>query len=233
MQSPTLLQSSHECSVMISGFPSATSISEDIADAQCVFEAVQVGLVLQGRRHEACLGQLAHAKAHMSNLARLTVNTEESMEKERQERQATLSSVSRQVEDTLLTCEALRRGQEHLNLRLERLESPFQEAQDRAGSRFHELRQKVSKLRGTALEPARAASQLSQRLRSIEPAVEESRDLWLETLKLRASEEHHDLQVAAVQGQIDALTKLVRERLRSSQASDHGAQRQQAAGVVR
>mmetsp|Transcript_14385 Transcript_14385/g.26723 ORF Transcript_14385/g.26723 Transcript_14385/m.26723 type:complete len:261 (+) Transcript_14385:1-783(+) len=224
-QSPEFLHPSHDFSAMSGSLPVAAAGTEDFTDAQRaagaqrVFEAVQVGLAVQSRRHERCLEQMARTEVDMSNLARQAVKAEDAMEKERQERQATLGSVSRQVEDTLLTCEALRRAQEHLNARLERREAPLREVQERVGCNFQELRQKVVKLRHVALEPAKAAAQMSQRLKIIEPAMEESRRLWLETMKLRGSEEQHDFQVATVQGQIDALTKLVTQRLRSSQAA--------------
>merc|ERR1719148_592478 len=116
------------------------------------------------------------------------------MTKERQGQQTTLVSISRQVEDTILTCEALRKGQEHLNARLHRLEPPIREAHERTGCGLHELRQKVSDLRDVAPEPDKVAAQLSRRLQSIDPVVEEGKRLWLETYRLRGLDQRHDLQ---------------------------------------
>jgi len=117
------------------------------------------------------------------------------------------------AEDALLTCETLRKGQERLGRRADRLDASLREGLAPSRLMTPGLREEVAALGGAPLERLEATCQLARRLRALEPAAEEGRRLRHEAADMRQTEERRGLELAAVQGQIDALTKLVRERL--------------------
>uniref|UniRef100_A0A7S4VY76 Uncharacterized protein n=1 Tax=Alexandrium monilatum TaxID=311494 RepID=A0A7S4VY76_9DINO len=172
--------------------------------ARHVWESLQLGMLLHSRRHEACIRQLARMEDEVGRLAALAVTGEELQ-------RSTLRLV-RRAEEAVLTCEALRAGQGHLCRRVERLR---RDGLTPGGVR--QMRQEVGILRSVVLQRAEAIRQLGRSPSTAEPAfgepaMQECGRLRLEASELREADERCGLQVAAVQGQLDALRRLVSRR---------------------
>lgn len=174
-----------------------------------------LNMSVHSRRQEACRAQLARLEREVCSVAKRNLEIQESQAKARDEGQATLQSMSKRMEDSLLTCESLRHAQEQLSQRADLLDDgtgvvPLSEMQN--------LRRQVDDLGHLMDQLGDMATQMVKRLQAVERAAQEGNQLRLEAVDLHRSHESHDLKVASVQGQIDAISKLVRQRLKRDQA---------------
>jgi len=187
-------------------------LPKDLSHAQRAFEQVQTELLLQSRRQDEVFECIAKVEADLSRVAKLTVENEGLHATERHQKHAALASLTRRTEEALLTCESLRRGQEQLVQKVERLEVLAEEG-ERATEEMRLLRKEVDALQATLREKADVSGHALRRLDAMEQIFDENTKLRQEVAQLRRASERRDLEMAAVQGQIDALTKLVREQL--------------------
>uniref|UniRef100_A0A7S4VRK1 Uncharacterized protein n=1 Tax=Alexandrium monilatum TaxID=311494 RepID=A0A7S4VRK1_9DINO len=179
--------------------------------ARHVLESLQLGMLLHSRRHEACIEHLARLEDEVGRLATLAITGEDQSGVRDQELQRLIVSLVRRAEEAALTCEALQASQGHLCRRVERLRQPL------APGGVHRMRREVGVLRSVVLQRAEAIQQLGRSLSMVEPAfgepaMQECGQLQVEASELRDADERCGLQVAAVQGQIDALWRLVSRR---------------------
>merc|ERR1719440_516077 len=183
---------------------------KEIGHAQQAFEQVQMELLLQSRRQDELFDCVARVEADLSRVAKLAVENEGLHATERQQKHMAMANLTRRTEDALLTCESLRKGQEHLIQKVERLEAT---ADDREGvvQETRSLQRDVDALQGTVREKLDTLGHALRRLDAMEQIFDENTKLRQEVAQLRRANERRDLEMAAVQGQIDALTKLVRE----------------------
>merc|ERR1712224_8429 len=84
--------------------------------------ALDVNLALQVRRYEACMERLTRMELEVAKVARLNLEVEETQARDKMEKGIALASLTRRMEDSVMTCETLRRGQECLAQRVARLE---------------------------------------------------------------------------------------------------------------
>lgn len=196
------------------GFVKASTLpSKDIGQAQRAFEQVQMELLIQSRRQDELFDCVARVEADLSRVARLAVENEELHSTERQQKHAAMADLTRRTEDALLTCESLRKGQEHLIQKVERLEAAAED-RERIVQETRSLQRDMDALQGMVREKLDALGHALRRLDAMEQIFDENTKLRQEVAQLRRANERRDLEMAAVQGQIDALTKLVREQLR-------------------
>lgn len=197
----------------VDGFYKAPVLPKDIGHAQRAFEHVQTELLLQSRRQDEMFECVARVEADLSRVARLAVENEGLHATERQQKHAAMANLTRRTEEALLTCEGLRKGQEHLIQKIERLEA-VAEDRERVTQETRTLQRDVESLQGTVREKLDTFGHALRRLDAMEQIFDENTKLRQEVAQLRRANERRDLEMAAVQGQIDALTKLVREQLR-------------------
>merc|ERR1719178_509499 len=106
-------------------------------------------LLLQSRRQDELFDCVARVEADLSRVAKLAVENEGLHATERQQKHTAMANLTRRTEDALLTCESLRKGQEHLIQRIERLEAQDRE---RAAQETRSLQREVDSLHGTVRE---------------------------------------------------------------------------------
>lgn len=194
---------------------SVTAVTKDLRHAQRAFEHMQTELFLQSRRQDEMFDCIARVEADLVRVARLSSENEGLHRAERQQRQQALASLTRRTEDALLTCESLRKGQEHLVHRVDRLEALAEDG-DRVADEAHSVKREVDSLQSTVRERLDTVGHVVRRLDAMEQVFDENTRLRHEVAQLRRACERRDLELAAVQGQIDALTKLVRAHVRDS-----------------
>lgn len=191
----------------------APVLSKELAPVQRSLEGVQMELLMQARRQDDSLNRIGRTEADLSRVAKLTVESEDLRAADRQQRHQAIKELTRRTEDVMVTSEALRSGQEHLNAKLERLEVVTDESHQ-AGQSAVALRQEVSELQMTVREKLEAFGHALRRIDAMERVYDDNVKLRAEVVSLRRTNERRDLEIAAMQGHIDALTKLVRERLK-------------------
>lgn len=191
----------------------AAAPPKDLVEAQRIFERCQTELLLQSRRQDEVFNSIAKVEADLGRVTRLAAENEGLHATERHQRHATLASLTRRTEDALLTCESLRQNQEYLVQKVERLEALAEDG-ERAVDETRNLQQEVSALQAAVREKLDVYGQALRRLDAMEQVQEENARLRQEVAQLRRASERRDLEMAAVQGQLDALTKLVKEQLR-------------------
>jgi chromosome segregation ATPase len=191
----------------------APILPNDLSHAQRAFEHVQTELLLQTRRQDDLFESVARVEADLSRVAKLTVESEDLHAKERQQKQTALANLTHKTEEASLSCESLRKGQESLIQKVERLET-FAEDRERQADDVRMLQHEVDSLQMAVREKLDGFGHALRRLDAMEAIFDENTKLRQEVTQLRRSNERRDLEMAAVQGQIDALTKLVREQLR-------------------
>lgn len=193
--------------------PMPTILAKDLGHAQRAFEHVQTELLLQSHRQDELFESVARVEADLSRVAKLTVENEGLHATERQQKHVAMANLTRRTEDALLTGESLRKGQEQLIARIERLEVNAED-RERVGEETRLLQREVDALQGNVREKLDTFGHALRRLDAMEQIFDENTKLRQEVAQLRKANERRDLEMAAVQGQIDALTKLVREQLR-------------------
>lgn len=189
------------------------ALPKDLNHAQRSFEQMQTELLLQSRRQDEVFESIAKVEADLGRVAKLAVENEGLHAAERHQKHLALQNLTRRTEDALLTCESLRKGQEQLIQKVERLESLADEG-GRSTEEARLLQRDVDSLQAQLRERADSFRNAVRRLDALEQIFEENTKLRQEVAALRRANEHRDLEMAAVQGQIDALTKLVREQIR-------------------
>lgn len=186
-------------------------LSKDLAPVEKAFEQVQAELRAQARRQDEACEAASRIEADLGRLAKMAVENEGLHAAERHQKHVALQSLTRRTEDALLTCESLRKGQDHLVAKVEHLEgcsgSTEQGTEDTA-----RLRNEFDSLQTSVRETLDAVRQALRRMDAMEQIFDENTKLRQEVAQLRRASERRDLEMAAVQGQIDALTKLVREQ---------------------
>lgn len=190
-------------------------------DAQRVFEHFQAELLLQSRRQDEVFSLVSKVEADLGHVAKLAVENEGLHATERQQRHATMASLMRRTEDALRTCDSLRKTQEYLVQKVEHLEA-LAESGERNSKEMRKLQQETTVLQEAVREKLDGYSHALQRLDAIEQTNEENVRLRQEVAQLRRASERRDLEMAVVQGQLDALTKLVKEQLREAPALSPG-----------
>eukprot|EP00929_Paragymnodinium_shiwhaense_P057207 TRINITY_DN28625_c0_g1_i3.p1 TRINITY_DN28625_c0_g1~~TRINITY_DN28625_c0_g1_i3.p1 ORF type:complete len:163 (-),score=35.41 TRINITY_DN28625_c0_g1_i3:52-540(-) len=130
-----------------------------------------------------------------------------------------LAHLMRRTEEALVVCESLRRGQEQLLQRVEKLEVSAAESEV-TSEHVRLLQRENEQLQVQLREKATASSHALRRLDAMEHIFDENSKLRQEVAHLRRANERRDLDMAALQGQIDALTKLVRESLGGNSFGD-------------
>lgn len=194
------------------GYFKVPILPKDLSHAQRAFEHVQTELLLQGRRQDEVFECIAKVEADLSRVAKLTVENEGLHATERHQKHLALANLTRRTEEAVLTCETLRRGQDQLVQKVERLEVVAEDS-ERVSEDTRLLQREVDGLQGAVREKNDVSSHALRRLDAMEQIFEENTKLRSEVAQLRRANERRDLEMAAVQGQIDALTKLVREQL--------------------
>lgn len=189
---------------------------------QHAFEHFQTEILLQSRRQDEVFEGLGKLEADLSRVAKLTAENENLHAEERHQKHVALANLTRRTEDALLTCESLRKGQDHLAQRLERLEQDGESsrladrshggAQQQTAEEVRQVRQELNVLQDGVRERLDAFGHALRRVESVDQLTSENAKLRQEVSQLRRANERRDLEMAAVQGQIDALTKLVREQ---------------------
>lgn len=191
----------------------APVLPKEFGHAQRAFEHVQTELLLQSRRQDEMFERVARVEADLGRVARLAVENESLHATERQQKHAAMANLTRRTEDACLTCESLRKGQEHIIQRIERLEA-VAEDREYVAQETSSLHREVDVLQSTVRDKLDTFGHALRRLDAMEQIFDENTKLRQEVAQLRRANERRDLEMAAVQGQIDALTKLVREQLR-------------------
>lgn len=176
------------------------------------FESIQTELLVQSRRHDDSQSRLAKTEADLSRITKLCAETEELYATERQQKHNSVTTLTRRTEDALVTCESLRNMQEQVIARWEKLEAVAQGCH-RMVRETADLRQEVGQLHGTIREKLDVFSHAMRRVDALEQIFDENTKLRQEVNQLRKNNERRDLEMAGLQGQLDALTKLVRDRL--------------------
>lgn len=202
---------------------------------QHALEHFQTEILLQSRRQDEvfeCLGKL---EADLSRVAKLTAENEDLHADERHQKHVALANLTRRTEDALLTCESLRKGQDHIAQRLERLERDSEssrastETRGAAGPQVAEelqlVRRDLAVLQDSVQERLESFGHALRRVEPIDQLASENMKLRQEVAQLRRANERRDLEMAAVQGQIDALTKLVREQQKEPASPARGGLR--------
>lgn len=192
------------------GMLKAPILPKDFGNPQRAFEQVQTELIVHSRRQDELFDHVARVEADLSRVTRLAVENEDLHATERQQKHAALASLTRKTEDVVMTCESLRKSQEHLVVKVERLEA-FSDDRDRLAEEVRVLQRDVDSLQGIVREKLDTFGHALRRLDAMEQIFDENTKLRQEVAQLRRANERRDLEMAAVQGQIDALTKLVRE----------------------
>lgn len=204
--------------------------------SQHALEHFQTEILLQSRRQDEVFECLAKLEADLSRVAKLTVENEGLQAEERHHKHVALANLTRRTEDALLTCESLRKGQDHLAQRLERLEQRAltdeegRAAVDEAGGNptaddLRLVQRDLAMLQDGVREKLDVLGHALRRLDSVDQLASENVKLRQEVAQLRRADERRDLEMAAVQGQIDALTKLVREQLKDPASPARGGSR--------
>jgi chromosome segregation ATPase len=191
----------------------ASILPKDLGNTQRAFEQVQTELIVHSRRQDDLFDHVARVEADLSRVAKLAVENEGLHAAERQQKHAALAGLTRKTEDTLLTCDSLRKSQEHLVVKVERLEA-LSEDRECLAEEVRLLQRDVDALQGIVREKLDTFGHALRRLDAMEQIFDENTKLRQEVAQLKRANERRDLEMAAVQGQIDALTKLVREQLR-------------------
>lgn len=179
---------------------------------QRAFESIQTELLVQSRRYDDNQNRLAKTEADLSRITRLTAETEELYVAERQQKHNSITHLTRRTEDVILTCESLRNMQENAIVRVDNLDS------NAVGGHLlvraeGELQAEVEQLKAIIRERFEVLGHALRRADALERVLEENTKLRQEIAQLRKTHERRDLEVAGLQGQLDALTRLVKERL--------------------
>eukprot|EP00928_Gymnodinium_smaydae_P017724 TRINITY_DN16778_c0_g1_i2.p1 TRINITY_DN16778_c0_g1~~TRINITY_DN16778_c0_g1_i2.p1 ORF type:complete len:196 (-),score=43.59 TRINITY_DN16778_c0_g1_i2:120-707(-) len=175
-------------------------------------DGTEMGLSLLSRRLNTCGDRLAQVEAEVTRVVGLGLECEDRSAEERQQRHQTMASLTRRIEDAVLTCGALWKGQDHIAHRLDRLEPSLLARGELLREPARAMRREAWDLLESFQASSEGADRLSRRLVELEPLAEDARQLRKELAHVAAADERHDLAVAGVQGQIDALTTLLRER---------------------
>jgi len=194
------------------------TLPKDLSHAQRAFEQIQTELMLQRRRQDEVIERIAKVEADLARVAKLTVENEGLHATDRQQKHQVLTNLTRRTEDALLTCESLRKGQEQLIQKVERLDC-LADGGDRAAEERRLLHKEVDSLQTSVHEKLDVFGHALRRLEAMEQIFDENTKLRQEVAQLRRANERQDLEMAAVQGQIDALTKLVREHMSLKESS--------------
>jgi len=199
------------------GLFKAPNLAKDIHPVERALEQVQTELHYQNRRQDDVLDRLGRTESELSRVAKLTLENEGTQATEQQERHQSLTNLTRRTEDALLTCESLKKTQDHHIQKVERLEAVRGDS-GRTTEELDRLRSDVDTLQGAVRDKLDVFGQAFRRLEQTERIFDENAKLRQEVSQLRRQNERRDLEMAAVQGQIDALTKLVREQLKEPQS---------------
>lgn len=189
------------------------SVDAGLGQAQRAFSNVQTELLIQSRRQDEMFECVGRVEGDLSRVAKLAVENEELHATDRKQKHEAMGSLTRRTEEALLTCESLRKGQEKLIQKIERLEAQAED-RERVSQETRSLQREVDSLQGTVKDKLDTFGHALRRLDAMEQIFDENTKLRQEVAQLRRANERRDLEMAAVQGQIDALTKLVREQLR-------------------
>jgi len=194
------------------GLFKAPMLPKDLSSAQRAFEHVQTELLLQSRRQDELFECVTRVEADLNRVARLAAENEGLHAAERQQKHAAMANLTRRTEDALHSCESLRKSQENLIQKVERLEAVTEDG-ERTADEARILQREVDSLQGMVRDKLDTFGHALRRLDAMERIFDENTKLRQEVAQLRRANERRDLEMAAVQGQIDALTKLVREQL--------------------
>jgi len=208
--------------VDVARVPVDSELPKDFAEAQRIYERCQSELLLQSRRQDEVFSSIAKVEADLSRVARLAAENEGLRATERQQKHAMLAGLTRRTEEALMTCEALRESQEYLVRKVERLEGLAEDG-ERAAEEACKLQEEVDALQAAVREKLDVYGHALRRLDAVEQVQEENARLRQEVAQLRRASERRDLEMAAVQGQLDALTKLVKEQLREPHSTQPGS----------
>eukprot|EP00401_Gymnodinium_catenatum_P044791 CAMPEP_0117496618 /NCGR_PEP_ID=MMETSP0784-20121206/20752_1 /TAXON_ID=39447 /ORGANISM="" /LENGTH=211 /DNA_ID=CAMNT_0005291599 /DNA_START=65 /DNA_END=700 /DNA_ORIENTATION=- len=192
---------------------------QDFSAMQRTFEGVQTGLALQSQRLDVSLERLARVEAEVRHVADLMVESESIIATEHRQRHDTLASLTRRMEDAILTCSTLQRGQEHISHRIDRNDGMLKDCTGNfSPGEVHNQRNEVNLLRGAVQQRIDEVGRFTRKLGVIEPAGEECRHLRREIDQVSKDDEMYDLELVAMRGQLDALSTLVRRRLAERQS---------------
>merc|ERR1719258_391831 len=104
--------------------------------------------MLQSRRQDEMFDCVARVEADLNRVAKLAVENEGLHATERQQKHVAMANLTRRTEDALLTCESLRKGQEHQIQKIERLET-LAEDRERVAQETRSLQRDMDALQGT------------------------------------------------------------------------------------
>lgn len=207
------------------------TLPKELGLVQQAFEHVQTELLYQSRRQEEVMHCVTRLETDLSTVAKLTAENEGLHAAERHQRHSAISNLTRVSEDAVLTGESLRKSQECLLHKVEHLEAMAKDG-ERVAEDVQVVQREVALWQGTVQEKLDILGHAMRRLESVEQVFDENLKLRQEVAQLRRANERRDIEMAAVQGQIDALTKLVREQFkeppsptsasRGTTASQHG-----------
>lgn len=185
--------------------------AKDFHQVQRALEQVQKELHFQNKHQDDVLDRVGRAESDLSRVSELMRDNDVVQSTEKQQRHQALQNLTRRTEEALLTCESLKKTQDYHIQKFERLEA---RGGDRATEELDHLRNDVDALQGAVREKMDVFGQALRKLEQMERVFDENAKLRQEVSQLRRQNERRDLEMAAVQGQIDALTKLVREQLK-------------------
>lgn len=183
-------------------------------------EHMHAEIGVQGCRQDEVFECIAKLESDLSRVAKLAVENEGLHAAERNQKHLALTTLTRRTEDALLTCESLRAGQEHLVHKVERLEA-LADNTERTTEEMRYLHGEVGALQDGLQDKHEMFGHALRRLDAMEQVFDENTKLRQEVGQLRRANERRDLEMAAVQGQIDALTKLVREQFKEPHSFEH------------
>lgn len=199
----------------VSRWPTRTPVSDEhLSSCSRTLEDVQAGLMSLSRKHESVIERVTRMQQDCKHVESVWAENEQAETSARSESNEALQSLTRRLEDNRFTCEVLQTAQERIGKRIEAAGST--EGSSRIALDVQQARSEVSQVQAQTLEKLEVGSQLMQRLQRLEPKYEEHDRLRQDAEQLRHGDERRDLEVAAVQGQIDALTKLIRKALDKS-----------------
>lgn len=206
--------------------PAAASTLRESIDEQDqghmhqALEHIHAEIGVQGCRQDEVFECITKLESDISRVAKLAVENEGLHAAERNQKHVALTTLTRRTEDALLTCESLRAGQEHLVHKVERLEA-LADNTERTTEEMRYLHGEVGALQDGLQDKHEMFGHALRRLDAMEQVFDENTKLRQEVGQLRRANERRDLEMAAVQGQIDALTKLVREQFKEPHSFEH------------
>lgn len=194
------------------GVPQFSRGDPEMWKVQDAFESAQVELLFQNRKVEDAVYRLQKLEVVVDKMAKIALEKDDLRSHEIREKHEALTLLTRRTEDSLLTLDTLQKRMETVEHLMPGFERTLAEMR-RIPEATEVLKRDVTDLQQAMRECVANQEHSFRRLDAMQSIFEENNKLRSDVAMMKRATERRDLDAAAMQGQLDALTKMVRERM--------------------